>query len=122
VPRAAAYFSKDTAKAAAEIQIAIHERWAAGFPCRLARSASPQIHRSDPTFQPEMYLYRASSVNARTSDRRLRKLETATGSEDIRHYLHRPLVEWPDHILQLAIDMGEEELARLDAGLSDWSG
>ena len=48
-------------------------------------------------------------------DRRLRKLEAAAGSEDIRHYLHRPLVEWPDYILQLAIDMGEEGLARITA-------
>jgi hypothetical protein len=55
-------------------------------------------------------------------DRRLRKLETATGSEDIRHYLHRPLVEWPDHILQLGIEMGHEELAKLIADLPDWSG
>jgi hypothetical protein len=52
-------------------------------------------------------------------DRRLRKLETAIGSDDIRHYLHRPLVEWPDHNLQLGIELGEEELAKLDAGLSD---
>lgn len=55
-------------------------------------------------------------------DRRLRKLETASGSDDVRHYLHRPWVEWPDHILQLAIDMGEEEFAKLTAGLPDWSG
>ena len=52
-------------------------------------------------------------------DRRLRKIETTIGSEDIRRYLHRPLVEWPDHILQLAIDMGEEELAKLTTGLPD---
>jgi hypothetical protein len=50
-------------------------------------------------------------------DRRLRKLETAIGSDDIRHYLHRPLVEWPDHILQVAIDMGEKELAKITADL-----
>jgi hypothetical protein len=48
-------------------------------------------------------------------DRRLRKLETVIGSDDIRYYLHRPLVEWPDHILQLAIDMGEEELTKITA-------
>ena len=47
--------------------------------------------------------------------RRLRKLETALGSEDIRQYLHRPLVEWPDSILELAIALGEEELAKLTA-------
>jgi hypothetical protein len=46
-------------------------------------------------------------------DRRLRKLETAIGNDDIRHYLHRPLVEWPDHVLQLGIELGEEELAEL---------
>lgn len=51
-------------------------------------------------------------------DRRLRKLETAIGVEDIRHYLHRPLIEWQDRILELAIELGEEELARLTADAS----
>lgn len=54
-------------------------------------------------------------MSSTTLHRRLRKLEAAAGSEDIRYYLHRPLTEWPDHILQLAIDMGEEELAKFAA-------
>ena len=59
-------------------------------------------------------------MNSATLDRRMRKLEAAVGSEDIRHYVHRPLVEWPDHILQLAIDMGEKELAKLVRGTPYW--
>jgi hypothetical protein len=59
-------------------------------------------------------------MSSTTLDRRLRKLEAGTGSEDIQDYLHRPLVEWPDHILQLAIDMGEEELTNVTANLESW--
>ena len=58
-------------------------------------------------------------MSSTTLDRRIRCLESTLGSEDIRRYLNRPLVEWPDNILQLAIDMGEEELAKLTTGLPD---
>jgi hypothetical protein len=50
--------------------------------------------------------------------RRLRKLEAALGSDDPRHYLDRPLAEWPDAALQRAIEMGEEGLAKLAAASS----
>jgi hypothetical protein len=61
-------------------------------------------------------------MSSATLDRRIHKVESSLGSDDPRHYLGRPLREWPDAALERAIEMGEEELAKLTADLADWMG
>lgn len=61
-------------------------------------------------------------MSSATLDRRIHKLESTLGSDDPRHYLGRPLREWPDAALERAIEMGEEELAKLTADLPDSRG
>jgi hypothetical protein len=57
-------------------------------------------------------------MSSATLDRRIRKLEGVFGSDDPRHYLGRPLVEWPDAALERALSMSDEERAEL---LEDFS-
>lgn len=52
-------------------------------------------------------------MSSATLERRMRKLEGALGNDDPRRYLGRPLKEWPDAALQRALDMTDEERAKL---------
>ena len=59
-------------------------------------------------------------MSSATLDRRIHRLESTFGSDDPRRYLGRPLREWSDAALERAIELGEEELARLTADLPNW--
>ena len=46
-------------------------------------------------------------------DRRLRKLEAVTPSDDPRRFLHRPAREWPTAVIDRVLAMTEAEWAAL---------
>ena len=46
-------------------------------------------------------------------DRRLRKLEAVTPSDDPRRFLHRPAREWPTAVIERVLAMSEAERAAL---------
>ena len=46
-------------------------------------------------------------------DRRLRKLEAVTPSDDPRRFLHRPAREWPNAVLDRVLAMTDAERAAL---------
>jgi hypothetical protein len=61
-------------------------------------------------------------MSSATLDRRIRKLEGAFGSDDPRHYIGRPLVEWSDAALERALSMSDEERAELLEDYRSWLG